>query len=95
MSSPSENEIIYEVITDKKVGILRIKRHLHPTLFLQLWRKNLLMGFTFVRNDILMIKIGVGVGGRGEEVRLSSGTVVYDVAEESLGILLRDTGIQR
>ncbi len=86
-----ENEIKYDVIVDYVVGEINIKRYYHPELFLQLWRKQLITGFTFYRNNILYIKTGIEVGGKGEEKEVPASTVLFDIAEEALGITISNT----
>lgn len=90
-----ENEVLYQVVAVKPIGKLRIKRYFHPELFLNLWRKQNVSGFTYRKDDILYIKLGLEVGGAGEIKEVPKSTVIFDVAEESIGITLNKTTISK
>ena len=87
----SENELIINLSINGYTGRLLIKRSRHPLLFLSLWKKPTLTGFTFLRNDIMYIKMNLEVGGKGNVEEAEEGVVIFDVAESSLGILLKKT----
>lgn len=85
-----ENEIKYVVYSDKKLGVIIIKRYYHSNLFLKLWRLKSISSFIYIRDDTLYIKVNVGAGGLGREGKLFSGDVVYNSAEDAIGIVLKD-----
>lgn len=87
----SEAEVKYELLIDELKYIVSIKRYFHIDLFLRLVQRKRFSSFSYIKNNILYMRLELGVGGKSEAKEAPMGTLIYDSAEDALGILLEDT----
>lgn len=84
------NELTFKLLTEREIGEINIKKYYHPDLFLRLWRKKDVRAFAYNRGGVLYIKINVGAGGAGKSGVASPGQVIYNSAEDALGIITKN-----
>lgn len=84
------NEIKYSLFLNVELGRLLIRRHMHPDLFLRLWKMGDIRAFTYLRGSVLYLKVNAGAGTVGKGGKAAKGDVIYDSAEDALGIVLAD-----